>query len=339
MLTVAGIVLAFAFALGASSFADAQDNERLEAIRADLDDRFIANANRLATEANAAADEAEVAAREARAFPTCVGDVRRTVRTLAGTEERCVNSFLANDQAVERAVNAARSARALARKIRGVFRFRYRHKSPVWYKCSVNNHLRHHGGPCVTTDTVPQTVLFPDLFDKPLFARFNQEQASSDGGASPAEGAERIYGLVKAFAGCLFDKRAPDKTRHSLADLIGQRIFGIACGHPDCNDGDRLADDPIHKLLLDRDPVSGERLASQPTLSRFENAVNRCALYRMADELATRVIERHRRRLDGRARCITIDLDPTDDPTHGRSSTRSSTATTTTGATCRCWPS
>ncbi len=37
----------------------------------------------------------------------------------------------------------------------------------------------------------------------------------------------------------------------------------------------------------------------------------------MADELATRVIARHRRRLDGRARCITIDLDPTDDPTHG----------------------
>ncbi len=63
---------------------------------------------------------------------------------------------------------------------------------------------------------------------------------------------------------------------------------------------------PIHKLLLDRDPVSGERLASQPTLSRLENAVDHCALYRMADELATRVIEPHRRRLDGRARCITI---------------------------------
>ena len=169
----------------------------------------------------------------------------------------------------------------------------------------------------MTTDTVPQTVLFPDLFDKPLHAQFNQEQASSDGGAVLLKAAERIYGLVKAFAGCLFDKRAPDKTRHSLADLVGQRIFGIACGHPDCNDGDRLADDPIHKLLLDRDPVSGERLASQPTLSRFENAVNGCALYRMAEELATRVIARHRRRLDGRARCITIDLDPTDDPTHG----------------------
>ena len=97
----------------------------------------------------------------------------------------------------------------------------------------------------MTTDTVPQTVLFPDLFDKPLFARFNQEQASSDGGAILLKAAERIYGLVKAFAGCLFDKRAPDKTRHSLADLIGQRIFGIACGHPDCNDGGRIPDFPV----------------------------------------------------------------------------------------------
>ena len=95
--------------------------------------------------------------------------------------------------------------------------------------------------------------------------------------------------------------------------------------------GDRL-DDPIHKLLLDSDPVSGRaRLASQPTLlagSRTQSTAR--ALYRMADELATRVrpVERHRRRLDGRARCITIDLDPTDDPTHGAQQ-YSSTATTT----------
>ena len=192
----------------------------------------------------------------------------------------------------------------------------------------------------MTTDTVPQTVLFPDLFDKPLFAQFNQEQASSDGGAILLKGAERAYGLVKGLAGCLFDTRAPDKIRHTLSDLFGQRIFGIACGHPDCNDGDRLADDPVHKLLLDRDPVSGERLASQPTLSRFENAVNGCALYRMAEELATRVIERHRRRLDGRARCITIDLGPDGRPdARGAAVHALQRVTTTTGATCRCWRS
>ena len=129
--------------------------------------------------------------------------------------------------------------------------------------------------------------------------------------------AERVYDLVKGFARCLVDKRAPERIRHTLEDLIGQRVFGIACGHPDGNDADHLAEDPIHKLLLGRDPVTGERLASQPTLSRFENGVGPGALYRMARELAESVIERHRRRRQGRARRITIDLDPTDDPTHG----------------------
>ena len=125
----------------------------------------------------------------------------------------------------------------------------------------------HNGDPCVTPDKISQTVLFPDLFDKPLVATFKREQASSDGGAVLLKAAERVYGLVKAFAGCLADKRAPEKIRHTLAELIGQRIFGIACGHPDGNDADHLAEDPIHKLLLGRDPVAGAPLAWQPTIA------------------------------------------------------------------------
>ena len=169
----------------------------------------------------------------------------------------------------------------------------------------------------MTPHTIPQPVLFPDLFATPLVATFDQEHASSDGGAVLLKAAERVYGVVKAFARCLADQRAPGKIRHTLADLIGQRIFGIACGHADGNDADHLADDPIHKLLLGRDPVSGAALASQPTISRFENGASRTALYRMGRELAACVIERHRRRLHGRVRRVTIDLDPTDDQTHG----------------------
>jgi hypothetical protein len=77
-----------------------------------------------------------------------------------------------------------------------------------------------------------------------------------------------------------------------------------------------LADEPIHKLLLDRDPIEGTRLASQPTISRFEQSATRAALYRMTEALADAVIDRHRR---GRrkARRVTIDIDPTADPTHG----------------------
>ena len=108
----------------------------------------------------------------------------------------------------------------------------------------------------------------------------------------------------------------PDGATH-WADLLGQRIFGSACGHPDGNDGDRLADDPIHKLLLGRDPITGDALASQPTISRFENDVGSQELYAMGQELAMSVIERHQRRRRGHARRVTIDLDPTDDATHG----------------------
>jgi len=106
--------------------------------------------------------------------------------------------------------------------------------------------------------------------------------------------------------------------QHQTVELIRHRVFGIACGYADCNDAARLADDPIHKLLLERDPLAGPSLASQPTLSRFENAVGRRDLIGMGHVLADTVIEPHRRRLQGRATRITIDLDPTDDPTHGQ---------------------
>jgi hypothetical protein len=167
-------------------------------------------------------------------------------------------------------------------------------------------------------DTIAQQiVLFPDLFTTPLVATFDQPHASSDGGAIPLKAAERSYGPLDGFARCLVDDRQAGKVRHSLHDLVAQRVFGLACGYPDANDADRLGEDPIQKLLLGRDPLAGHALASQPTVSRFENAVGRTALYRMGRELAYAVIDRHRRRLHGRARRITIDLDPTDDPTHG----------------------
>jgi hypothetical protein len=164
---------------------------------------------------------------------------------------------------------------------------------------------------------LPQTVLFPDLFDRPLVATFDQAHASSDGGAIMLKAADARLGLIDAVTDCLTDGRTSTRVAHTLQDLIAQRVFGIACGYPDANDADRLADDPIQKLLLHRDPIDGGALASQPTISRFENSVLRTELLEMGHAIAQRVVDRHRRRLHGRARRITIDLDPTDDPTHG----------------------
>ena len=169
----------------------------------------------------------------------------------------------------------------------------------------------------MTDESARQTVLFPDLCDKPVVATFDEPHSSSDGGAILLRAIDAQLGLTTRLATAVIDSRDAAKVRHDLRDLIAQRIYGIACGYPDANDADGLADDPIQKLLLGRDPASGPRLASQPTLSRFENRATPRWLYRLAEALTDTLVAHHQHRLRGRARRITVDLDVTDDPTHG----------------------
>lgn len=165
-------------------------------------------------------------------------------------------------------------------------------------------------------DNTTQCWLFEDLAKRQVVVRFDQERGSSDGGAVLLAAADRRLGLSEALAGCIRDDRAPERVVHEILDLVRHRVYGIACGYPDGNDAARLSSDPVHKLLVGRSPVDGD-LASQPTLSRFENGAGRADLFRMGEVLAERVIERHCRRRRGRARVVTIDLDQTDDPAHG----------------------
>jgi Transposase DDE domain group 1 len=168
----------------------------------------------------------------------------------------------------------------------------------------------------VRDSTTTPCLLFPDLFDRPLTATFDVPNASSDGGAVLLKAADRRLGLIPRLAAALVDERQGGKVRHALADLLGQRIYGLALGYDDASDAARLADDPVHKLLIGRDPVAGVALASQPTLSRFENEVTRGELLALGEALFETVLDRHRRRRR-KVRRITIDLDVTDDPTHG----------------------
>jgi hypothetical protein len=168
----------------------------------------------------------------------------------------------------------------------------------------------------VRDSTTTPCVLFPDLFRKPLIATFDLPNASSDGGALLLKAADRRLGLLSRLAAALEDDRVTGKVRHGLEELLGQRIYALALGYEDANDAARLADDPMHKLLLERDPVVGDALASQPTLSRFENGVTRGELLGLSEALFEAVLERHARRRR-KVRRITVDLDITDDPTHG----------------------
>ena len=120
-------------------------------------------------------------------------------------------------------------------------------------------------------DTTTQGVVFNDLFGKALHAEFDQPDSSSDGGAILLKACDQRLGLIDAISACIRDERQQSKVSHSIADLLQQRVFGIACGYEDCNDSARLGSDPVQRLLMDRDPIHGDELASQPTLSRFEN--------------------------------------------------------------------
>lgn len=169
----------------------------------------------------------------------------------------------------------------------------------------------------MNTDTTTQCWLFPELLRKSLVVRFDDARGSSDGGAVLLKAADERLGLTSGLTACLNDERDPSRVTHGLDELVMQRVFAIACGYPDANDAAGLSEDPVHKLLVGRDPVDGEALASQPTLSRFENSVTRGQLFRLGETLASHVIERHRKRLHGRTRRITIDLDQTADLAHG----------------------
>lgn len=164
-----------------------------------------------------------------------------------------------------------------------------------------------------------QSVLFPALFSRPASVAFDEPHTTSDGGAVLLRAADERLRLTEQLARCLADPRQPAKVRHSLRDLLRQRIFGLACGYSDANDVAHLATDPLHKLLLDRDPLTGPDLASQPTLSRFENRPTPSQLLRLGLTLAETVLWHLRRRFPrDTARLVTLDLDLTDDQVHGQ---------------------
>ncbi|MDP8936316.1 MAG: IS1380 family transposase [Actinomycetota bacterium] len=126
--------------------------------------------------------------------------------------------------------------------------------------------------------------------------------------------AELALGVCAALAACVPEWRRGG-VRHSLEALVRQRVFQIACGYADQDDADTLRTDPLFKLACGRLPASEPDLASQPTLSRLENAVDRRAVEHLAATMADLYI-RERGRAGVPARVL-LDLDGTDDPAHG----------------------
>lgn len=160
-----------------------------------------------------------------------------------------------------------------------------------------------------------QPVLFEDLYDKPVSVEFTRPHQSSDGGVILLDAVNQKMQLIQRMAAAIRDRRQKGKITYDVEALLRERIFAIACGYPNGNDADHLAHDPALKMVCNQ---RDGRLASQPTLSRFENDVTRADVYRVALALTDSVIDCERRKRKARKiRRITIDMDPTEDPTYG----------------------
>ena len=162
-----------------------------------------------------------------------------------------------------------------------------------------------------------QSILFDDLSSKPVTIAFTGPSQSSDGGLPLLAAIDRKLGLTAELAQELSDGRRAKSVAHSFTEMVRQRIFSIAMGYADGNDAARIGDDPIFKLACGQPPNSECSLASQPTLSRFERAHDGREIVALGRTLERVVIKQLARR-HRRARRITIDLDGSEDPTHGQ---------------------
>ena len=142
---------------------------------------------------------------------------------------------------------------------------------------------------------------------------FDAPHISSDGGALLLRQMDDRLKLSERFAALLPDARDARKVRHDRREQLRQRLYQIALGYPDCNDADRLRHDPVLKSVCDRSPQV-EGLSSQPTLSRLENAVDRRRLRALVCEIEDQYVRSFAEAPD----VIVLDIDSTDDPTHGQ---------------------
>ena len=121
----------------------------------------------------------------------------------------------------------------------------------------------------------------PPVAGKPVHVAFDGGRMTSDAGILLLAAIEQRLGIAERLADCIEDPRAPERVRHTLAEMIRFRALLIAAGYPDGNDCDALKADPAFKMAVARLPESGADLCSQPTISRLENLPGATALKRM----------------------------------------------------------
>lgn len=148
------------------------------------------------------------------------------------------------------------------------------------------------------------TVFFKE--NKAYFVDFNAEKISSDGGVLLLENNERKSRIIKHIASSIKDSRNQSYVSHDVYKMLKQRTFMVAMGYEDVNDIDKLKDDELFTSMF------ANQLASQPTISRFENSIDKHQIF----SILYAWLDKYVKSLKGRKK-VTIDIDSTDAQTYG----------------------
>ena len=165
---------------------------------------------------------------------------------------------------------------------------------------------------------------FAPVEDRKVVAGFDGGTMTSNAGGLLLGGADKAIKLIERVAKCFVDRRDPSLIEHSVATLVGQRIFGLALGYEDLNDHDALRHDPLFAVLASK--LKARRtdcapVAGKSTLNRLERSKETPSLYHKIGHdgaaieklLVDLFLESHSRAPEE----IILDLDATDDPLHG----------------------
>ena len=171
------------------------------------------------------------------------------------------------------------------------------------------------------TECTQESFEFTAHFSREVVARFDGGSMTSDGGALLLREAERRVNLLARLARCFDDRRKPWLIEHSVAELVAQRVYGLALGYEDLSDHDELRSDPLLAVLSGKRAAGERSLAGKSTLNRLELSTEKADRYKKIechqaaiDELLVRVfVEAH----NTPPASIVLDLDATDLPLYG----------------------
>jgi hypothetical protein len=185
------------------------------------------------------------------------------------------------------------------------------------------------------TECSGKRIEFQGHFGRGVVGRFDGGLITSDGGGLLLREVERATKIISRFAGCFRDYRDSDVIEHTVYELVGQRVYGLALGYEDLNDHDDLRRDPLLGVLVGKQDAvgrnrvrrrdEGKSLAGKSTLNRLEltpagaNEKDRYKKIVLDEEMVNRMfVDVFLDSYEEPPEEIEIDVDATDDPVHGK---------------------